>query len=274
MDGYFQTVREVWILTPPDNDDIEELVRIAAQQESPVSRRTLFMALRSIELFFPRKVIHHEGKEVNATPLLRLPDGTNAMMLYTSKSHPDLPDIFGGGTFKDALAAALKMPSLDWVILSNRASQWVAISKQQIPAILDDLHSGRQDQGNPFVASETDPAAKMVEDLITRAVRTKSEELSPPIGSVLGDRELFLELAAGQSEDDQPIMKTFQVEQLRHVVRAYTTRIRPGIRYGGIRWKALKDMIRIAPEIGGVQIINNADDWVVFDRESLGFGAS
>ena len=33
-------------------------------------------------------------------------------------------------------------------------------------------------------------------------------------------------------------------------------------------------MIRVAPEISGVQIVNDADDWVVFDRESLGFGTS
>ena len=259
-----------------NTDDIEKLVESAAQENSQVARQRLFRAIRLVEVFFPYNVEQHGGKEVRSTPLLRLSDGTHAMMLFTSKAHPHLSehDQFAGGTFKDALSAALKMPELDWVILSNRASQWVAISKQQIPAVLDDLHSGRPDHGNPFVASETDPAAKMVEDLITRAVRTKSEKLSPPIGSVLADRELFLELAAGESEDGQPIMKNFRVEQLRHVVRAYTTRIRPGIRYGGIRWEALKDMIRIAPEIGGVQIVNNADDWVVFDRESLGFGAS
>lgn len=259
-----------------NTDDIEKLVESAAQENSYVARQRLFRAIRLVEVFFPYNVEQHGGKEVRSTPLLRLSDGTHAMMLFTSKAHPHLSehDQFAGGTFKDALAAALKMPELDWVILSNRASQWVAISKQQIPAVLDDLHSGRPDQVNPFVASETDPAAKMVEDLITRAVRTKSEELSPPIGSVLADRELFLELAAGESEDGQPVMKNFRVEQLRHVVRAYTTRLRPGIRYGGIRWEALKDMIRIAPEIGGVQIVNNADDWVVFDRESLGFGAS
>ena len=66
-------------------------------------------------------------------------------------------------------------------------------------------------------------------------------------------------------------MKTFQIEHLRHVIRVYTSRVRPGIRYGGIRWEELKDMVRIAPKISGVQIMNDADDWVVFDRESLGF---
>ena len=272
MDGHFRTVREVWILTPPDNNDIEELVRIAAQQKSPMARRRLFLALRSIEVFFPRRVIHHEGKEVNATPLRRLPDGTHAMMLYTSKSHPDLPDSFGGGAFKDALTAALKMPALDWVILSNSASQSVAVSKEQIPAILDVLNSDRQDQNGSLAASGNDRVGKMVEDLITLAVSSTPEELSPPIGSVLRGRELFLELTAEQGEEGQPIMKTFQVNDIPNVVRAYLTRSRPGITYGGIRWEALEDMIRKEPGIQGVQIVNDADDWVVFDRESLGFG--
>ena len=261
-------------LTPPDNIDIEEIVRIASQEQHPAARRRLFQTIRPVEVFFSYNVTQHDGKEVRSTPLLRLPDGTHAMMLYTSKSHPDLQKRFAGGAFKDTLAAALEMPPLDWVILSNSDSQWVAIAKGQISGILDDLHSDRQDKNGSLMASGDDPAGKTLEDLITRAVRSKTEELLLPIGSVLEDRELFLDLAAGQSEDGQPIMKTFQVEQLPHLIRVYTSRIRPGVRYGGIRWKALKDMIRIAPEISGVQIMNDADDWIVFDRESLGLDSS
>jgi hypothetical protein len=257
-----------------DSNDIEQLVETAAQEQSPTENARLFHALRSVELFFPIKLTRHEGREVKATPLLRLPDGTHAMMVYTSKSHSELPDKYAGANFENALAAALKMPELDWVILSNRASQRVAISKEQIPAILDDLRSGRPDTSNTNAAPGTDPAAKTIEDLITRTVQTKSEELLSPLGSALRDRELFMELADGQSEDGQPIMKTFQIEQLSHVIRAYTTRMRPGKRYGGIRWEALKDMIRTVPEISGVKIVNDADDWELLDRESLGFGSS
>jgi hypothetical protein len=157
---------------------------------------------------------------------------------------------------KDALAAALKMPALDWVILSNLASQWVAIGKEQISAILDDLRSDA------------------LEDLITRAVRSTPEELSSSIESVLPDRELYLELTAGQSQQGQPVMKSFQVADTPNVVRAYLTRSRPGITYGGITWEALKEMIRNEPGIGGVQIVNDADDWVVVDRESLRLGSN
>lgn len=256
-----------------DNIDIEQLVRIAAQEDAAVSRRRLFQALGPIELFFPLKAKRHEGKEVKATPLLRLSDGTNAMMLYTSKSHPDLSDTFGGGTFKDTLVAALRMPALDWVILSNRDSQRVAISKQSIPAVLDDLSSYRQDQNSPLETLGSGPSIKILEDLITRAVGSTPEELSPPIKSVLPGRELYLELTSGKS-GRQPTMKTSQVGGIPRVIRAYLTRSRQDISYGGIEWNDLKEMIRNTPEIDGVQIVNDADDWVVFDRESLGLGSA
>jgi hypothetical protein len=69
-------------------------------------------------------------------------------------------------------------------------------------------------------------------------------------------------------------MPTFQIEHLDHVIRAYTSRVRPGIKYGGIKWQELKEMIGKLPDVSGVQIMNNADDWVVFDREALGLNPS
>src|SRR5262249_36745035 len=105
----------------------------------------------------------------------------------------------------------------------------------------------------------------------TRAVRTDPAQLSPPIASLLPGRELYLELNTEKSgEAGQPAMKTFSVQHLTNVIRAYLTRSRPGITYGGIGWGALKEMIGRAPQIQGVQLMNDADDWVIFDRESLG----
>ncbi len=259
-----------------DDSDIEKLVEIAAQQNSHVARQRLFQAMRRVEVFFPCNMDLHDGKKVRSTPLARLPDGTHAMMLFTSKSHPHLSEHehFAGGTFEDALAAALKMPPLDWVILWNNASRSVAIAKGQISEILDDLRSDRQAQNGSPRASEEDATGKMLEDLITRIVRSKSKELPLQIGSLLGARELFLDLAEGKSQEGQPAMKTFHIEHLPRLIRVYTNRVRPGITYGGIRWEALKDMIRVAPEISGVQIMNNSDDWIVFDREALGLEAS
>jgi hypothetical protein len=254
-----------------DDTGIEELVRIAAQEKSSAARRRLFGALIRVELFFPVKIKHHEGKPMRATPLLRLGDGTHAMMLYTSKAHPDLPDSFGGGFFKDALAAAIKMPELDWVIVSNRASQWVAVGTEEISAILGDLHPD-EDEGNDVgMTSNGGFTDEMLEGLITRAVHSTPEEVSPPIDSVLAGREIYLELTDGQNHNGRHSMNIFQVGDMRNVVRAYLTRKRPGIKYGGIRWEALKEMMRNEPGLDGVQIINEADDWVVFNRESLGF---
>ena len=67
-------------------------------------------------------------------------------------------------------------------------------------------------------------------------------------------------------------MKVFQVDHISNVVRAFLTRNRPGIIYGGIRWEALKEMTRNERSIDGIQVVNDADDWVVFDRKSLGIG--
>jgi hypothetical protein len=258
-----------------DDDDIEQLVERAAKDDTPLSRQRLFRAIRTVEVFFPYNVEERDGKEVRSTPLARLADGAHAMMLFTSRSHPALSehDRFAGGAFQDALAAALKMPQLDWVLLWNSASQRVAIAKNQIPQILRDSDSVPQGHDRYTADTESDQAKQTLEDFITSAVGSNSDELPAPIGSVIGDREIFLELSKKQSEDGQPIMKTFQIEHLRHVIRAYTTRVRPGITYGGMKWQALKEMIGKLPEIGGVQIMNDADDWVVFDREALGLTA-
>ncbi len=258
------------------DDDIERLVERAAEENSQLSRQRLFRAIRFVEVFFPYTLEQHEGKEVRSTPLALLADGTHAMMLFTSKSHPHLSEHqrFAGGPFKDALAAAVEMTPLDWVFLWNRASQRVAIAKTQIPEILEDINSVAQGHNSSTAATQNDRTKETLEELITSAVRSKSELLSAPIGSVIGDREVFLELSTEQSEHGQPAMHTFQIEHLGHVIRAYTSRVRPGIRYGGIKWQALKEMIRAVPDISGVQIMNDADDWVVFDREALGLNTS
>ncbi len=253
-----------------DRNEIERLVEIAAAEKTPAARHRLFRSLRRVEVFFSLKTKDHQGAEVRATPLLRLPDGTHAMMLYTCTSHPELSDSFGGGSFRDALAAAGKMSGLDWVILSNRASRWIAIRKEEISGILADLDSDGKDRADPRETPADESADDMLQGLITQAVRCNPEDVSPPIGSVLAGRELFLELSSERGEEGQPAVKLFQVDDLPNVVRAFLTRNRPGISYGGIRWEALKEMIRNEPSIDGVQVVNDADDWVVFDRESLG----
>lgn len=254
----------------PNSDEIEELVGIAAAENDAAASMRLFRALSDVELFFPMESKQDAGEARKTTPLLRLPDGMHAMMLYTSKSHPDLTDHFGGGRLKDVCAAALKMPALDWVIVCNGASAWVSIAKNQIAAVLDD-RKHMSAKGSPVAPPESGPTDQILEELITRAVRTGVERVSPPIPSLLPGRELFLELNGEKSsESDRAVMKTFSVQHLTNVIHAYLTRSRPGITYGGVTWEALKQMVANEPQIDGVQLINDADDWVVFDRESLG----
>ena len=253
-----------------NSDEVEELVRAAAADEQkPAAAMRLFRSLLDVEVFFCLKITEIEGGEQKATPLLQLPDGTNAMMLYTSKTHPDLSDTFGGGRLQDALRAALKMQPLDWVILSNNASQWVSVSKKQIPAVLDDLYSDGNVVGSPDSPSASGSPNPALEELITRAVHADPEHLSQPIASLLSGRELFLELATGETgEAGQPVLNMYKIQHFTNVIRAYLTRTRSGITYGGVTWEALKEMVRKQTEIQGVQIMNDADDWVVFDRES------
>jgi hypothetical protein len=257
-----------------DNDTgssgVEQLLRIAAQGNDPEVARRLFRTLRSVEVFFGLTTEYRDEKEFKATPLLRLADGTHAMMLYTSKSHPDLPDRFGGSTFENALAAALKMPQLDWVIISNRDSQWVAIHKSQIPVVLRDLKSDSNGKNGSPTTPVPDKTPEALNELITRAVATTPpEDLRPSIGSALAGREVFLELAPAHTDDGQPLMHVFQAGDFPKIIRVYTSRVRPGIMYGGMTWEALKEMLQKAPGIDGVQVMNDADDWLVFDRDSL-----
>lgn|GEM_PF-1242175 len=250
--------------------DVEALLRMAAQGNDPGLARRLFRTLRSVEVFFGLTSEYRDEKEFKATPLLRLIDGTHAMMLYTSRSHPDLPDRFGGSTFENALAAALKMPQLDWVIISNRDAQWVSIHKSQIPVVLGDMKSDRNDKDGSAMTGVDDKTLEALNELITRAVAaTAPEDLRPSIDSALAGREVFLELAPGQADDGQPLMHVFQAGAFPQVIRVYTSRARPGIKYGGMTWEALKEMLQKAPGIDGVQVMNDTDDWLVFDRESL-----
>lgn len=69
-----------------DDNDIEKLVEIAAQENSQVARQRLFQAMHLVEVFFPCTMDEHDGKKVRSTPLARLTDGTHAMMLFTSRS--------------------------------------------------------------------------------------------------------------------------------------------------------------------------------------------
>lgn len=248
------------------SDNVDELISTAARTHAQDDLREAVRALKSREVFMPFKAVLRDGKEVKTVPLLLLPDGTHAMMTYTNNSHPDLPDSFAGATFESALKAALRMPELDWVIVTNRTSDWVSIHKSQIQAYLDSLDNTHFDAPLP----EGGVGFDAVEELVSRAVGSESMSSVSAVTAALEDREIFLEMSSYTSDDGRQSMNSFLIEPLGSVVRAYTSRLRPGIRYGGLRWSALREMMRALPEIKGVQLMNNADDWVVIDRKALG----
>ncbi|OBI18443.1 hypothetical protein A5714_00095 [Mycobacterium sp. E2462] len=253
----------------PASDDVEELISVAARSEGEADLTDLVHTLRSHEVFMPFKRALRQGKEVKTVPLLLLPDGTHAMMVYTSRTHSDLPDSFAGATFESALQAALKMPALDWVIITNESSEWVSIHKTRIPAYLDEVRNDPTDASPSRVEHNSD-----VEELISRAVGSTSISSVAAVTAALENREVFLDMSTVSREDGRQSMNTFIIEPLGLTIRAYTNRIRPGIRYGGLRWPALREMVRELPDIKGVQVMNNSDDWIIIDRKSLGLNES
>src|SRR5271154_6186643 len=102
-EAYSHRTKELILTT--DDSDIEKLVETAAQENSPAARQRLFQTIRDAEVFVPCEMDQRDPKKVRSTPLARLTDGTHAMMLFTSKSHPHLSEHahFAGSAFKNHL---------------------------------------------------------------------------------------------------------------------------------------------------------------------------
>lgn len=251
-------------------DHIEELVKTASLDSSVESRMVLHHALDSVEVYHRANIHAVQPKRLLSTPLFRLQDGTHAMMAYTSKSHPDLSHEFAGTSWRHTLEIALTIPQADWLILTNRGGDWIAINKSQIPGILNSLPSQPGEGSNDPPGQEsakTSPST--LDSLISQAARGATQNRSEPILEQLKGRELYVRLAAEPSEDGQPVMITSKAGGVGGLVQAYTTRNRPGITYGGMTWEAIVDMINNAPDIPGVHIINDNDDWIVLGRSDI-----
>lgn len=252
---------------------IEELVKVASLGNSPESRAALYQALDSVELYYRATASVVDEKHLLSTPLLRLPDDTYAMMVYTSKSHPDLPQEFAGAPWRRTLEVAWNIPRADWLILTNLDGNWLAINRRQIPGVLNSLSSEPGDPGersndpSGWESAKTSPGT--LDLLISKAVGTPVENWYDLLRKQLQGRELYIQLAAELSEGGQPVMVTSKVGDIRALVQAHTSRSRPGITYGGMTWEAIVDMIEKAPHIPGVHIINDNDDWVVLGRSEI-----
>ena len=237
-------------------DDIEDWVTRTAHDGAAEAKLALFRRFRSSEVFFASTTRFVGGELMDAAPLLRLPDGTHAMMLYTSGAHPDVPTDYSGASIETALGLALKMPDADWVILTNLVSEWVALNRQQMATILDEAVGGSGSRDR-------------LSSLISEAAATSPQQFTDAMLAELAERELYVELAPGESPEGRPMLSTFTVGPTTGVVRAYLTRRRQGVRYGGMQWEALRDLVIATPALAGAQVVNDADDWVLFDRPAL-----
>lgn len=123
-----------------DTNKIETLVKQAAASNTRQDHDVLYNALRGQQVFF-NLTLNTEGKAVSS-PLLRLPSGQHAMMLYTSKDDSRLVQPFGGGPWEKVLGSMIKMSQADGIVLSNRDQDSVAINKENGKRLLESLVPG------------------------------------------------------------------------------------------------------------------------------------
>jgi hypothetical protein len=248
-------------------DEVDRLIKAAILEPNADTLAAVHRALDSVEVFYRATVSEVGGKQRVKTPLLRLNDGSHALMVYTSKTHPDLPREFGGAPWQHTLKMALQMPQADWLILTNLHGDWLPIGKSQIAQLLgvargDSPRNGRADT----TSSEADDD---LDSLIRKAAERPEEDWLESLRRALTGRELFLRLADERAEDGRPKMVTSEVGDVSGLVQAYTTRRRPGIVYGGMPWESIVDMMKNTPDIPGIHIINDSDDWVVVGRSEV-----
>lgn len=112
------------------------------------------------------------------------------------------------------------------------------------------------------------PVDPELEEAITEAVRSPTDPHYDRVLSLLPGRELYMRLPP--PEEGRQTLEAVTAGPLR-CARFFTTRTHPllGAPFGGIPWKAALTMLAKLPDVTGVMVVNNADDWVVFSKEHL-----
>jgi hypothetical protein len=162
---------------------------------------------------------------------------------------------------------ALDIPAADWLIVTSIQGDWLPIRKAQIVAILETLENREPNRVDP--GHSDDNRGADLEALISNSVVKSSDSWSDEMLRALSGRELYLKLSEQPLENGQQVMITSQVGDVKGLVQAFTSRRRPGITYGGMKWEAIVEMVKKATEIPGVHIINDRDDWVVLGRHEI-----
>ena len=113
-----------------------------------------------------------------------------------------------------------------------------------------------------------EPAAgATLEQRITRAV-LDPQRYDRIVDAARG-RELYVAMKIG-ADGSPPLFGTSAAAGMDALLQVYTGRQRPGIRYGGMSLEGIVEVLRKTPELNGVHLINDADDWVVLERDDLG----
>lgn len=228
------------------------------------ARLELFRALDGVTLYYVASELEVDGNRVLSTRLRKLDDDSSAMVVYTSRRHPDLPDRFVASQWSNILTAAYETVRPDWLVVANMRNETVAVARNEIPVILADLSVPEaHPTPNPVVLADN------LETVISNAAEMTSDGWYEPAIAHLRGRELYLHLRDGANAG-QPAVVTSSAAGRAGWVITYTTRTRPAIRYGGITWGALADMITNNPAIPGVRVVNNADDWILLGRDVVG----
>ncbi len=245
-------------------DRIELLVAVAARNDSGDSRVALFRALDGVELFYVANEVVVDGRPMRSTPLRKLGDGSSAMVVYTSKGHRDLPPAIAGADWSTVLKIAHDSVRADWLVIVSRNNETVAIARDQLPIISAELLDSTADSSvlNSTTSDELEAA-------ISNAVEEHSEDRFETALAQLRGREVYVHLTDSVSEDGRSALLTSAAGGIDGWVLTYTTRMRPGIKYGGLVWEELVRMIKNNAGMPGVRIVNDADDWIILGRDVI-----
>jgi len=248
-------------------DELDALIATAASTQDKGAFAAALRILDTQEVFYRAVVTPTDDGQRVSTPLARLSDGSHAFVVYTSKDHPDLPKKFGGAPWRHVLNMAAGLPGADWLIVSTVSGAWLPIRKDQISVISESLEKAASHGAGTIQAPKSE--GKEVDALIADAQSGSSDDWSAQLSAALRDQELFVRLSSDRLENGRPVLVTSVVGDVSGLVQVHTSRNRPGITYGGMSWDAIVGLVRESPELAGVHIVNDDDDWVVLGRSEL-----
>lgn len=249
--------------------NVDALIAEASRTQDMRAVAAALAALDLHEVFYRAVVTPTEAGQRVTAPLVRLGDGSHALVVFTAKTHPDLPQKFGGAPWRHVLTMATQLPTADWLIVSTDGGHWLPIGTSQINGILEILDAAASPGGDDVIGGSAITGGGDLDALISAAHLDSDESWVDRLLASVTDRELYVRISPGRVEDGRPALITSTVADVRGLVQVYTSRIRPGLTYGGMNWDDIVGVLRDAHDIGGVHIVNDRDDWIVLRRSDI-----